>query len=68
MKDGIKKGLVTRNVVELVDAPKIRRKRVEAFDAEHNQRLVDLFSGEMKTIVALALTTGMRRGEIAGLK
>ena len=68
LKDGIKKGLVTRNVVELVDAPKIKRKRIEAFDAKNNQRLVDSFSGQMKTIVALALTTGMRRGEIAGLK
>jgi integrase len=69
LKDAVKKGYVTRNVVELVDnAPKIKRKKIEAFDAKNNQRLVDLFNGEMKTIVALALTTGMRRGEIAGLK
>lgn len=69
LKDAVKKGYVTRNVVGLVDnTPKIKRKKIEAFDAQNNQRLVDLFSGEMKTIVALALTTGMRRGEIAGLK
>ncbi len=69
LKDAVKKGYVTRNVVELVDnTPKIKRKRIEAFDANNNQRLVDLFDGVMKTIVALALTTGMRRGEITGLK
>lgn len=69
LKDAVKKGYVTRNVVELVDnAPKIKRKRIEAFDGKNNQRLVDLFDGKMRTIVALALTTGMRRGEIAGLK
>lgn len=61
--------LVGRNVATLVDVPARRRKReVAPLSAEEIGRLLRVISGQpVEPIILLAVTTGMRIGEISGL-
>lgn len=61
-----------RNVVKLVRRPIIRNERKRRLEGDEEQRLLDgCDAGQipfLKTIVVLAIETGMRRGELLGLK
>ena len=63
---------LSRNVVKLVRRPVIRNERNRRLTGDEEQRLLDGCDGGkipfLKTIVVLAIETGMRRGEILGLK
>ena len=43
-------------------------KKVSAFSKSHNRELIDLFGGQWRTMVMVALGTGLRRSELCGLK
>lgn len=62
---------LARNVVKLVRRPVIRNERSRRLTGDEEQRLLDgCDAGKVaffKTIVILAIETGMRRGEILGL-
>lgn len=62
---------LARNVVKLVRRPVIRNERSRRLAGDEEQRLLDgCDAGKVvffKTIVILAIETGMRRGEILGL-
>lgn len=62
---------LARNVVKLVRRPVIRNERSRRLSGDEEQRLLDgCDAGKVaffKTIVILAIETGMRRGEILGL-
>ncbi len=61
--------LVPRNVASLVKAPRVTRKEVQAFDAGQVRRLQDgTAATRWHALIAVALATGMRQGEILGLK
>lgn len=61
--------LVTRNAAALVDAPKGARHRADALSQEQAGTLLAACSGTaLEGVVALALATGMRKGEVLGLR
>lgn len=63
---------LSRNVVKLVRRPVIRNERSRRLTGDEEQRLLDgCDAGQipfLKTLVILAIETGMRRGEILGLQ
>lgn len=60
--------LIRENVAKLVDKPRIKRKKLEVWDIEDIQTFLDYMYDKRHYICFhLALTTGMRQGEILGL-
>lgn len=61
-----------RNVVKLVRRPVIQNERSRRLTGDEEQRLLDACAGGkipfFKTLIILAIETGMRRGEILGLQ
>jgi integrase len=61
-------GLVVRNVADAVDPPKVHRAEMRALNAEEARRLLAAAAGDpLEALYVLALTTGMRQGELLGL-
>lgn len=68
LAQALKWGLVARNVAALVDPPRIPRPKARVLDADQARRLLEAArDGRFEAAYALALTLGMRRGEILGL-
>jgi integrase len=66
--DAVRKGLVPRNVCELVDAPTPRRTRVQALTVEQARTFLAAAAGDrLEALYLLALSTGMRQGELLAL-
>src|SRR5208282_2900462 len=69
LAQALKWGLVSRNVATLVDAPRVPRPKVHTLTADEARTLLDTAKGSrFEAIFTLALTLGMRRGEILGLR
>ena len=61
--------LVTRNVARLVRPPSPPARKVRALEFEEARRLLAAAEGErLEPLVVLALTTGLRRAELLGLR
>jgi integrase len=61
-------GDVTRNVAALVDAPKVTRSEMRALSGEEARSLLLVTQGDrLEAFMILALSTGMRSGELLGL-
>ena len=61
--------LVTRNVMEAVEKPKVRRKEPEMWTSEQYTIFMEAAEGsEFKEAFVLAAQTGMRRSELTGLR
>jgi integrase len=61
--------LVDRNVARLVPAPRIERKDVDAWTADEARAFLKAVrDDDWYALYVLALTTGMRQGEILGLR
>jgi integrase len=68
LKQALKWGLVTRNVTDLVEKPRPKRKTFTTWSADEvNQFLEAVSDHRWYPIYALAVYTGMRQGEILGL-
>jgi integrase len=65
----VKWNLIPRNVIDAVDPPKLERKKLEVWTTEQAIQFLRV-AQESRYFVffLLAITTGMRRGEILGLK
>jgi len=62
-------GLVSRNVAELVDTPKATYKRFETYGQEEVRALLAAARGDRyEALYVLAVTTGMRQGEMFALR
>lgn len=73
IKDALKKaerwGLVARNIAALVDAPKVSKKEIRVWDADAVLKFLEVAKhSPYYMIFLLAITTGMRKGEILGLQ
>ena len=65
----VKWGTIFRNVAKLVDSPRVDRKEVEPLAMDEVPRLLEAARGErLSAVYVLALATGMRQGEIPGLR
>lgn len=65
----VKWGLVARNVCELVEPPRKERFEMQALTIEQGQKFLEILRGhKWEALYILALVTGLRRGEILGLK
>jgi integrase len=68
-KRAIKWGVLDHNVIESVEVPKIVREELEVFAPEEVRALLSAASGDrLEALYTLALSTGMRGGEILGLE
>lgn len=65
----VRDGLVPRNITEAVTLPQIKREEIKALSAEETKKLLAAAKGDkLEALYVLAVTTGMRQGEILGLK
>lgn len=61
--------LVPRNVADLVDPPRVDRHEVTALTPDQAHRFLDAARGDrLEALYVLALYTGMRQGELLGLR
>ena len=62
-------GMVLRNVCDLVDPPRIVSREVVPLSVEQARRLVKHVEGNrLEVLLAMAVVTGMRRGELLALR
>jgi len=65
----VRMGIIPRNPHDLVPTPKPPQREVSALTPEQVRRLLDVAKGScVENMLVLVLTTGLRRGEIAGLR
>ena len=71
LKAAVRQGLIQRNVAELVDPPRVTRAAVQPLTRQQARALVmaaSETSPRLHAIVLLAITTGMRQGELFALQ
>lgn len=67
--DALKWQLVVRNVCDVVSAPRVPKKEAQILSGEQAQQFLEAARGDsLEALYVLALTTGMRQGELLGLK
>jgi integrase len=68
LKQALRWGLVPRNVSEAVDPPKAQRKEIRPLTPEQVRTLLKTAEGDrLEALYVLAITTGLRQGELFGL-
>jgi len=72
LSDALRKGTVTRNVAQQADAPKVsasRKTEMRVWDADQLRAFLDgAKTHRLHPLLYLAANTGMRRGEVLGLR
>src|SRR5215213_5834099 len=69
LKQAVRWGLVPNNVCEDVDRPRLRREEIRLLDHGQARRLLKDAEGDrFEALYVLAVHTGMRPGELLGLK
>lgn len=69
LSQAVRWGLVVRNVTELVDPPRVPRKQMRALSPDEARRLLHAAKGNrFEALYTIAVTTGMREGELLGLR
>lgn len=69
LDNALRQGLVQRNVADLVDAPAMRHREMLVFNVEQAKTLLAAAAGtRLEALYVLALTTGMREGELLALR
>lgn len=65
----VRLGLVARNVCDLVDVPRMAEHEMRVLDRDQVRRLLSAVQGErLAALYMLAITTGMRQGELLALR
>lgn len=69
LRDAHRWGLVARNVADLVDAPRAPRNELRTLNRQEASRLLAAARADrLDALYVLALTTGMRQGELLALR
>jgi len=69
LKQAVKWTLLPRNIAEYVDPPKVPKKEIRPLSEEQVKRLLQAAEGDkLQALYVLAVHTGMRSGELLGLK
>ncbi len=69
LSQAVRWNVVARNVADLVDPPRIVKHEMETLSPENARRLLSAATADrMEGLFTLALTTGMREGELLGLR
>lgn len=69
LEHALKRGLVARNVADVVELPKYERPEITPFTEEEVRRLRVAIAGDRwEALITLAIVTGMRQSELLGLK
>jgi integrase len=65
----VRRQLASRNVADGIEIPRVRRSEAKAFSVDETRRLLSAARNtDMEGFVALAFTTGARRGELLALR
>ena len=69
LDDAVKMGLIARNVCDVVSHTRKQHKEINPLMPEQARKLLEAVKGHpQEALFVLALATGMRRGELLGLK
>jgi integrase len=69
LKQAVQDGLIPRNATEAVKAPQVRREEIRPLSAEQVKMLLETACGDrLEALFVLAIHTGLRQGELLGLK
>lgn len=69
LKEAVRWSLVTKNVAGMATPPRSRKKEIRTLSPEETRRLLNEARGErFEALYVLAVTTGMRQGELLGLR
>jgi integrase len=69
LKQAVRWGLVPRNVTEAVQAPRPAKKEIQPLTPEQSRALLYAArEDQLEAFYVLAITTGLRRGELLGLR
>jgi integrase len=69
LKAAVRLDLVPRNVCDLVDPPRMAQHEMQVLSAEQARVLLDTCTGDrLEALYVVALTTGMRLGEMLGMR
>ena len=69
LRQAVRWNLVARNVADLVDAPRTEQREMSIFDSGQVRAMLDgAADGPLEAVLTLAVTTGMRRGELMALR
>lgn len=69
LRDAVRWGLVARNVCDAVDPPKVPHQEMKALSPDEARRLLGAAQDDpLEALYILAITTGMRQGELLALK
>ena len=69
MEQAARWGVVARNVADLVDAPRRARQEMKVLTSKQARALLEAAQGDrLEALYVLALSTGMRQGELLGLR
>lgn len=65
----VRDGLIPRNATEAVKAPQVKREEIKPLSAAETKRLLEAARGDrFEAVYVLAVTAGLRQGEILGLR
>jgi integrase len=69
LEQAVRWNLVQRNVADLVTPPRVQRHEMRTLTSDHAKRLLEAARGDrLEALYVLALTTGMRLGELLALR
>jgi integrase len=69
LQQAVSDGILPRNICEAVKAPKRVKKEMRPLTAEQTKNFLDAAKGDrLEALYILAITTGLREGELLGLR
>jgi integrase len=69
LKDAVRWNLMARNVCDLIDTPRVPKQEMQVLNREQVQQLLEAARDDpLEALYVLALTTGMRQGELLALQ